>query len=203
MIATRVWRRNQDSRAGVRIWPTARNLPSWPRNDLSIETPPERGWRGRLSARVESSQCQNPPSSTLGACRGSPGLEPCRRRRRGPGVLRQGGAHEPRPVIALRQVDREDRLVFLCNGLTFRCNTQHPQNRVRLRPIRIRFITRKTGQSGIRWSLSPRYETRPRHPCPSDTPDGLNGPLFTDLINPHPTLAHCNIQVPSHFLSPP
>jgi hypothetical protein len=59
-----VWRRNQASRAGVRIWATARNLPSRPRNDLSLETPPERRWRGRLSARVESSRCQNPPSST-------------------------------------------------------------------------------------------------------------------------------------------
>jgi hypothetical protein len=30
---------------------------------------------------------------------------------------------------------------------------QRTQNRVRLRLIRIRFITRKTDQSGIRWSL--------------------------------------------------
>jgi hypothetical protein len=32
-------------------------------NHLGLETAPERRWRGRLSARVKSSQCQNPPSA--------------------------------------------------------------------------------------------------------------------------------------------
>jgi hypothetical protein len=61
----------------------------------------------------------------------------------------------------------------------------NPQNGVRLRPIRIRFITRKTDPSGIPVVFKSPYETRPRHSGPSDTSDGLNARRIEDFINGH------------------